>query len=397
MWLPTCVASHLMTQRRACLRAGDRDRYKTLNRQVKAAIREDTRCDLQRRIQDSGRGDMWRCIRPVISGKQTPRPTPSADVESMNAYFVNVGVQTARQVDSSGPDMPIRLPRVSTGRFEVEPITPERLFSTVAQMNGSPTCGADGLSMRFLKMCLPSVYHVITHIVNSSLTSHTVPRSWKLTIIHPIQKKLKIYRYIQLPPHRYPSHNRQNHWESCVRTTLLLFHFTSPFLTLPTWFQNKPFDWVGTADHDRETAWGNGREAGGAAMHARFVKMFWHHPPRPAVDQAAAVLHRHPVVCKLPVWSLSAGVDPPTRRPSCTVAPHAESYRDVSRIRPRPTAVQHLRYRYVAVPDRWRLSWPMSGAICRWHPAGSTGEPPQYDHGSRPPSAGARRSLSLAR
>ena len=62
----TEMTKDLMTQRRACLRAGDRDRYKTLNRQVKAAIREDTRCDLQRRIQDSGRGDMWRCIRPVI-------------------------------------------------------------------------------------------------------------------------------------------------------------------------------------------------------------------------------------------------------------------------------------------------------------------------------------------
>ena len=192
-------------QRRECLQAGDRERYRALNRRVKTAIHEDTRCDLQRRIQDSGRGDMWRCIRPIISGKQTPRPTPSADVEAMNAYFVGIGLQTARQIDSSGPDLPVRLPRVSTGRFQVQPVTPERLYSTVAQMNGSPACGADGLSMRFIKTCLPSVCHVITHIVNSSLISHTVPRSWKLTIIHPIQKNPKStdttnYRPISILP-----------------------------------------------------------------------------------------------------------------------------------------------------------------------------------------------------
>ena len=56
-----------------------------------------------------------------------------------------------------------------------------------------------------MKMFLPSVYHVIAHIVNSSLTSHTVPRSWKLTIIHPIQKNSKStetsnYRPISILP-----------------------------------------------------------------------------------------------------------------------------------------------------------------------------------------------------
>ena len=58
-------------------------------------------------------------------------------------------------------------------------------------MNNSAACGADGLSMRFIKLCTESIYHVITHIVKSCLTSHTVPRSWKLAVIHPIQKNPK--------------------------------------------------------------------------------------------------------------------------------------------------------------------------------------------------------------
>ena len=134
---------------------------------------------------------MWRTIRPVISAKQPSRPTPAADAHSMNRYFASVGTQTARQVDSSGPELPVRLPRVTTGRFVVHPVTPESLAMTVAQMNNSSACGADGLCVRFVKLCMPYICHVITHIVNSSLVSHTVPASWKLTYIHPIRKTAK--------------------------------------------------------------------------------------------------------------------------------------------------------------------------------------------------------------
>ena len=134
---------------------------------------------------------MWRTIRPVISAKQPSRPAPAADADAMNQYFANVGTQTARQVDSSGPALPVRLPRVSTGRFVVRPVTPESLAMTVAQMNNSSACGADGLCVRFVKLCWPYICHEITHIVNSSLASHTVPTSWKLTCIHPIQKSPK--------------------------------------------------------------------------------------------------------------------------------------------------------------------------------------------------------------
>ena len=100
---------------------------------------------------------MWRCIRPVIAGKRTARPVPSADIDAMNRYFASVGTQTARKVDQSGPDLPVRLPRVSTGGFRVQPVTPERIFSTVAQMSNSSASGADGLCLRFIKLCLPAL------------------------------------------------------------------------------------------------------------------------------------------------------------------------------------------------------------------------------------------------
>ena len=202
----TDATKELMGRRRSALRNGDRSLYKDLNRRVKAAIRRDTTEELQRRIAAAGRSSMWRTIRPVISAKQPSRPMPTADADTMNNYFASVGMQIAHQVDSSGPELPVRLPRVTTGRFMVQPVTPESLATTVAQMSNSSASGADGLCVRFVKLCLPYyICHVLTHIVNSSLASHTVPPSWKLTHIHPIQKspkstKTSNYRPISILP-----------------------------------------------------------------------------------------------------------------------------------------------------------------------------------------------------
>ena len=172
---------------------------------MRSPIRRDTSDELHRRVRESGRGSLWRAIRPVIVAKRPVRHAPSVDPDTLNRHFVSVGARVARQVDSSGPELPVRLTRVTTGRFEVSPVSPECLTSTVARMSSSTACGDDGLCMRFIKLCWDSVSHVITHIVNSSLASHSVPSKWKVTYVHPIQKSdkstdLANYRPISILP-----------------------------------------------------------------------------------------------------------------------------------------------------------------------------------------------------
>ncbi|KAF0305058.1 hypothetical protein FJT64_023246 [Amphibalanus amphitrite] len=88
----------------------------------------------------------------------------------------HVGTVTARQVDTSGPELPVRLARVSTGRFVVRTVTPESLAATVAQMNGSSACGADGLCVRAphrsrrVDPTMPHAYLHCSHHGSLSLT-----------------------------------------------------------------------------------------------------------------------------------------------------------------------------------------------------------------------------------
>ncbi|KAF0290419.1 RNA-directed DNA polymerase from mobile element jockey [Amphibalanus amphitrite] len=128
----TEATKQLMAERRAALRGGDRELYRQLNRRVRAAIRRDTRDAVESRIRERGPASVWGSVRTVVASKQCGKPTVTAedvDVDALNHYFVDIGVRTSRSVDSSGPELPIRLPRVSTGSFMVSPVTPEHLYS----------------------------------------------------------------------------------------------------------------------------------------------------------------------------------------------------------------------------------------------------------------------------
>ena len=177
-----------MADRRAALRDGDRERYKRLNRKVRSSILSDSRSAIRERLRDGGPSSVWRSVRPVVAGKKDGAVRPDVDVDALNRYFVNIGPRTVAQIDRSGPDLPVRLPRVSTGRFALRTIGLGELRRVLARMKSSTSAGVDGLCIKFIKMCLPSVGSCILRIVNTSLRTGTVPDSWKVSLIHPVPK-----------------------------------------------------------------------------------------------------------------------------------------------------------------------------------------------------------------
>ena len=64
-----------------------------------------------------------------------------------------------------GGALPVRLPRVGTGAFKVEPVTTDELRQTVLGMNGSRACGPDGIPMHFIKKCFDAIAHVILSVL----------------------------------------------------------------------------------------------------------------------------------------------------------------------------------------------------------------------------------------
>ena len=183
----------VMAERRAALRQGDRARYKELNRLTRSAIQRDSRDNIRQRIAETGPGSMYRCVRPIIASKRSGQTTtPDIDPDTLNRYFAEIGTKTAAAVAAGKPaaaaELPIRLPRVGSDGFAVRPVTGAELQDTVARMNSSGACGADGLSMAFFKKCCSAIWHVVLCIVNTSLATSVVPDSWKVAVVQPIYK-----------------------------------------------------------------------------------------------------------------------------------------------------------------------------------------------------------------
>ena len=183
------VTKALMADRRAALRDGDREWYKRLNRQVRSSILTDSRSAIRERLRDGGPSAVWRSVRPVVAGKRDGAAQPTdVDVDALNRYFVNLGPRTVAQIDRSGPDLPVRLPRVSTSAFALRTISLGDLRCVLSRMRSSTSAGVDGLCIKFVKMCFPTIGSSLLRIVNTSLRTGTVPDSWKVSLIHPIPK-----------------------------------------------------------------------------------------------------------------------------------------------------------------------------------------------------------------
>ena len=178
--------------RRSCrsdgLRDGDRELYKRLNRQVRSSMLRDSRGVVRDRLRERGPASVWRSVRPIVGGKRDGVVQPAdLDADALNRYFVNLGPRTVAQVDRSGPDLPVRLPRVSTAVFAPRTISLGELRSVLSRMKGSTTVGADGLCMKFIKLCFRLLARVSCALL-TPVSKGTVPDSWKVSIIHPIPK-----------------------------------------------------------------------------------------------------------------------------------------------------------------------------------------------------------------
>ena len=184
----------LMSSRRAALASLGHSfaEYKQLNRAARSAIRRDTCHDIHQRIQEEGRGAMWRVIRPVVGNGRADRRLPNVTPDELNRFFVSVGPRVAGEVRDLGEiaDLPCRLPRVGACALTLSPLSLSELRAIVFGLNGSAVCGEDGVRVciRMVRMSFDAIGSVLLHLVNSSISLSEVPQSWKHSLVHPIHK-----------------------------------------------------------------------------------------------------------------------------------------------------------------------------------------------------------------
>ena len=144
---------------------------------------------------------MWRCLRSIVgSGRSNASSAPILHPDDLNRHFVSVGPNTAATVPVPNRVVPVLLPRVMTCSFKVGPITLDSLFLTIAGMKSSKSCGIDGISVQMYKKCFYGIGCILLDLVNSSLSTGTVPQAWKHALITPIPKSNDVSDPTQFRP-----------------------------------------------------------------------------------------------------------------------------------------------------------------------------------------------------
>ena len=169
------------------LRRGSDD-YQEINRLTRAAIRRDSRAHFQRELDTARPRDMWRVLKPVIGTKTQPQSMSGVTADALNQYYTSIGPTTAAAVPRPTGAVPIRLPRVCSAQFKVQPVDLITLCSTVFGMKRSTSTGTDGISIHLLQTFFRGLAQPLLDIVNTCLTTGIIPQSWKHALVTPVPK-----------------------------------------------------------------------------------------------------------------------------------------------------------------------------------------------------------------
>lgn len=167
------------------------DYYKNLKNYCTTAINNEKKAYIQFHVNKNKNNPkaLWNNLRKVNIHNRTEIDIPEDrfEVNQLNQYFTNFG--SAGSVDQNllqyyknnvkdGIDCPLHFRET----------TSDEIRKIVHQLK-SNACGIDRINVKLLKLVLPHCDEVITHIINFSMLSSTVPNVWKKSVVLPLPKK----------------------------------------------------------------------------------------------------------------------------------------------------------------------------------------------------------------
>ena len=138
---------------------------------------------------------LWRIIRQLFgnSKKRSQINTingysePLHKANAINNFFIDIGPDLADAIPDSllEPDYELREDRPLFDLHEVDHNTVRKLLNNTS-INKSTRI--DGVPIKFLKMCEPVSFLLITHIINLSIKTKIIPDGWKRACLTPVFK-----------------------------------------------------------------------------------------------------------------------------------------------------------------------------------------------------------------
>jgi len=125
---------------------------------------------------------LWRNVRKLSFDKKASENC-CIDPESLNDFFASVS--NSGEVFSSDS---FDFDKYRKNAFQFSPVCDIDVLRCINKISTNAV-GEDGLPIKFIKMVLPYVIGVLTHLINHIFTTCTFPSLWKIALITPIAKK----------------------------------------------------------------------------------------------------------------------------------------------------------------------------------------------------------------
>lgn len=120
---------------------------------------------------------MWDEVRRLTKSSNAPPPSGTLTADTLNQHYSRISSDLSYQQPS------LKL----TASPVTSPVTEFCVFKLLNKLRTTAS-GPDNLPFWFLRLAAPFISRPLTHLINLSLLSSTVPTQWKSAVIHPIPK-----------------------------------------------------------------------------------------------------------------------------------------------------------------------------------------------------------------
>lgn len=174
------------------------DYYKTLRNLTTASIKREKKAYFTYKLKQCNTKDFWRELSYLNIQKCRDRQIPEnlCNPNEINNYFVDSIPTLLADKETENFYLNSSTQNV---KFEFSTVTEHEVLSLVNGVK-SNAVGSDGINIKMLKLCCPVIIKYITHIINSCITKHVFPDSWKAAIVIPLPKVNEPKTYSDLRP-----------------------------------------------------------------------------------------------------------------------------------------------------------------------------------------------------
>jgi hypothetical protein len=134
---------------------------------------------------------LWDEVRRLTGVARCKTYPDNINAVSLNIHYSTISTDPLYQA----PDKKLSvLAENCTGK-----VSEFSVFNLLAKLSTTAS-GPDGLPFWFLKLAAPIICGPLTHVINLSLATSTVPKQWKSATIHPIPKTFQPLEPSQMRP-----------------------------------------------------------------------------------------------------------------------------------------------------------------------------------------------------